>query len=92
MTEILYQIALIVVIIAGLILIALLVRAYQILGSVDDSSKIVNRRLHDLDAVVSSLQSYASNTVETLKYFTTTMDAVKRFFDKNKKEKKEKDE
>ena len=89
MTEILYQIALFVVILAVIALIFVLCRTYSILNDVKDSTGVVRKRVRDIDGVVSNLEVSLRGFSDILKSFLVSLDGIKSFF-KNREEKGDK--
>ncbi len=82
MTEILYQIALFVVILAVIALIFVLIRTYSILNDVKDSTEVVRKRVRDIDGVVSNLEGSLRGFSDILKSFLASLDGIKSFFKK----------
>lgn len=97
--EILYQILLLVGIIAGLLLIINLWRLYQILGQTKEITTIVNSRLKSLNERLAEAENFLSGLTQMLKTFVTSFEAMRKIKDKiseyqnqDKKKKGEKDE
>lgn len=82
MNEILYQIALFVVIVAGIALIFVLWRTYLILTDINDSTGVMRKRIRDFDRMVSNLESSFSSLTEVIKGLAGSMEKVKTAKDK----------
>ena len=91
MIEILYEIMLFVLIIAIIFLIVMFYKAITILNDVKDSSSIINKRVKDVDALVSNLENTVRGFSGILKNFLISLDGIKSYF-KNKEKKETKDE
>lgn len=90
--ETLYQIAITVFIIAGLFLILVLWRCYDVLTDVKDSTKIVKRRIKEIDQLVKEAQNSIEKLGQILSSFagsfekiTEIRNKVGSLWEKNKK-------
>lgn len=95
MTEILYQIALIVLILAGVMLIYVLYLVSMKLNDLGDIAKVVNKRVHDADDLITTFERALNGISDAIKNFTdsyekvvTTKDKIKSFFNNVEKIKK----
>lgn len=96
MTDLLYQIALFVLIIAGIMLIYVLYQVAVKLNDLGDTAKIIRNRVHDADNLINSLEGSLNNINDSIKNFTssyekiiTAKEKIQSFFNNDKKGKKD---
>jgi hypothetical protein len=88
LTTVLFQILLIVLIVAGALLIANFWRWYGILGDLKSVSEIVSRRVKEADLAVENIKTIIRGWRETVTGFVYSLGFVKtlrRLFENNKK-------
>jgi len=92
MTEILYQIALFVLIVAGIMLIYVLYQVSVKLYDLGDTAKIIRNRVYELDKLVGSLEGSLNSISEAIKNFTSSYEKIvsakekiQSFFNNDKK-------
>lgn len=76
MDEILYQIMLIVTIIAIVALIAVFIRLYLVLTDVNDTTRIAKKRARELDAKLGEFSSLTNGILEIFKGIAASMQTV----------------
>lgn len=91
MIEILCEVLLSLSIVAVIFLIVAFYKTITILSDVKDSSSIINKRVKDVDSVVSGLENTVRGFSGILKSFLISLDGIKSYF-KNKEKKESKDE
>ena len=82
LTETLFQILLVVGIVAGVLFIVVFCRFYDVLADIKSITKVVSRRVNEIDVQIGELQVLIAKCIETIKVFMHSFDFIKNI--KNK--------
>ena len=77
LTETLFQILLIVGIVAGVLFIVVFCRFYDVLADIKSITKVVSRRVNEIDAQIAEIQVMIKNCVDVVKGFAASFDFIK---------------
>ncbi|MEI7791918.1 MAG: hypothetical protein WCI57_00300 [Candidatus Berkelbacteria bacterium] len=77
LTETLFQILLIVGIVAGVLFIIVFCRFYDVLADIKSVTKVVSKRVNEIDAQIAEIQIMVRNCIDVVKGFAASFDFIK---------------
>lgn len=87
-TEILYQVLLVVGIAVGILLIFNLWRLYKIMEDVQEIAKVTKNQVNELNIHLTNIEKFLTGLTETIKTFALSLDFIKTIKDRFTKDKK----
>lgn len=77
LTETLFQILLIVGIVGGILFIVVFCRFYDVLADIKSVTKVVSKRVNEIDEQIGELQTMIKNCIDVIKGFAASFDFIK---------------